>query len=135
MYKPTPKLSLFLTRSTSPSVHQLALELSQSFVKNVDGSYSRFHCPEPPPEPELPDGFRTDRPQAIRPMELRTFLKVGECFSFSRNSTKKSVCTAVLTLFVYLCRTRLSRSEGGCSVCDRVDPGRPPSLSDGRAQD
>ncbi|XP_054467994.1 uncharacterized protein C2orf42 homolog isoform X1 [Anoplopoma fimbria] len=56
---------------------ELPLELSQSFVKNADGSYSRFHCPEPPPEPELPEGYRTDRPQAIRPMELRTFLKVG----------------------------------------------------------
>ncbi|XP_056260341.1 uncharacterized protein C2orf42 homolog isoform X1 [Seriola aureovittata] len=56
---------------------ELPLEVSQSFVKNVDGSYSRFRCPEPPPEPELPDGYRTDRPQAIRPMELRTFLKVG----------------------------------------------------------
>ncbi|XP_060917586.1 uncharacterized protein C2orf42 homolog isoform X1 [Labrus mixtus] len=56
---------------------ELPLELSQSFVKNADGSYSRFHCPDPLPEPELPDGYRTDRPQAIRPMELRTFLKVG----------------------------------------------------------
>ncbi|XP_073333497.1 uncharacterized protein C2orf42 homolog [Pagrus major] len=56
---------------------ELPLELYQSFVKNVDGSYSRFRCPDPPPEPELPEGFRTDRPQAIRPMELRTFLKVG----------------------------------------------------------
>ncbi|XP_028456730.1 uncharacterized protein C2orf42 homolog [Perca flavescens] len=56
---------------------ELPLELSQSFVKNADGSYSRFRCPEPPPEQELPDGYRTDRPQAIRPMELRTFLKVG----------------------------------------------------------
>ncbi|TKS84916.1 hypothetical protein D9C73_018316 [Collichthys lucidus] len=49
----------------------------ESFVKNVDGSYSRFRCPEPLPEPELPEGYKTDRPQAIRPMELRTFLKVG----------------------------------------------------------
>ncbi|XP_029371791.1 uncharacterized protein C2orf42 homolog isoform X2 [Echeneis naucrates] len=56
---------------------ELPLEVSQSFVKNVDGSYSRFRCPEPPPEPELLEGLRTDRPQAIRPMELRTFLKVG----------------------------------------------------------
>ncbi|XP_051794836.1 uncharacterized protein C2orf42 homolog isoform X2 [Acanthochromis polyacanthus] len=56
---------------------ELPLEVTQSFVKNVDGSYSRFRCPEPLPEPELPEGFRTDRPQAIRPMELRTFLKVG----------------------------------------------------------
>ncbi|XP_041666376.1 uncharacterized protein C2orf42 homolog isoform X3 [Cheilinus undulatus] len=56
---------------------ELPLELSQSFVKNADGSYSRFRCPDPLPEPDLQEGFRTDRPHAIRPMELRTFLKVG----------------------------------------------------------
>ncbi|XP_013875756.1 uncharacterized protein C2orf42 homolog isoform X2 [Austrofundulus limnaeus] len=56
---------------------ELPLEVTQSFVKNVDGSYSRFYCPEPPPETGLQDGFRMDRPQAIRPLELRTFLKVG----------------------------------------------------------
>ncbi|CAJ1070438.1 uncharacterized protein C2orf42 homolog isoform X2 [Xyrichtys novacula] len=56
---------------------ELPLELFQSFVKNADGSYSHFHCPEPPPEPDLPEGCKTERPQAIRPLELRTFLKVG----------------------------------------------------------
>nr|XP_057920462.1 uncharacterized protein C2orf42 homolog [Doryrhamphus excisus]XP_057920463.1 uncharacterized protein C2orf42 homolog [Doryrhamphus excisus] len=57
---------------------ELELELTQSFVKNVDGSYSRFRCPQlPPPQPELPEGAGTDRPQAIRPMELQTFLRVG----------------------------------------------------------
>nr|XP_033501964.1 uncharacterized protein C2orf42 homolog isoform X2 [Epinephelus lanceolatus] len=56
---------------------ELPLEVSQSFVKNIDGSYSRFRCPDPPPEPDLHEGYRTDRPQAIKPMELRTFLKVG----------------------------------------------------------
>ncbi|XP_068190562.1 uncharacterized protein C2orf42 homolog isoform X3 [Antennarius striatus] len=56
---------------------ELPLESSQSFVKNIDGSYSRFCCPELPSEPELPEECRTDRPQAIRPLELRTFLKVG----------------------------------------------------------
>uniref|UniRef100_A0AAQ4NT78 Putative treble-clef zinc-finger domain-containing protein n=1 Tax=Gasterosteus aculeatus aculeatus TaxID=481459 RepID=A0AAQ4NT78_GASAC len=56
---------------------EVPLELTQSFVKNADGSYSRFRCPEPPPDPEPPEGPRTDRPQAIRPMELRTFLRVG----------------------------------------------------------
>ncbi|KAM4634463.1 uncharacterized protein C2orf42 homolog [Polymixia lowei] len=66
---------------------ELPLELTQSFVKNVDGSYSPFHCPEPPPEPELLEGFRTERPQAIRPMELRTFLKVGTCTADQKEPT------------------------------------------------
>lgn len=57
---------------------QLPLEVTQSFVKNADGSYSHFRCPEPPPELESLEGCKSDRPQAIRPMELRTFLKVGE---------------------------------------------------------
>lgn len=78
VFEPTPKHTLSISTITSLSVHQLPLELSQSFVKNIDGSYSRFRCPDPPPEPELPEGHRTDRPQAIRPMELRTFLKVGK---------------------------------------------------------
>ncbi|KAM9794260.1 uncharacterized protein C2orf42 homolog isoform X1 [Syngnathus typhle] len=56
---------------------ELQLELTQSFVRNMDGSYSRFHCPQPPPEPAPADGIRTDRTLPIRPMELQTFLKVG----------------------------------------------------------
>ncbi|XP_038148456.1 uncharacterized protein C2orf42 homolog isoform X1 [Cyprinodon tularosa] len=56
---------------------ELPLEVTQSFVKNLDGSYSHFNLPESPPERELTDGCRADRPQAIRPMEHRTFLKVG----------------------------------------------------------
>ncbi|XP_032425153.1 uncharacterized protein C2orf42 homolog isoform X3 [Xiphophorus hellerii] len=56
---------------------ELPLEVTQSFVKNLDGSYSRFHLPELPPEPESLHGYRTERPPTIRPMEHRTFLKVG----------------------------------------------------------
>uniref|UniRef100_A0A673B3Y6 Chromosome 2 open reading frame 42 n=1 Tax=Sphaeramia orbicularis TaxID=375764 RepID=A0A673B3Y6_9TELE len=66
---------------------ELSLELTQSFVKNADGSYSRFHCPEPPLELEVPEGCRTERPQAIRPMELRTFLKVGECSADQKDAS------------------------------------------------
>ncbi|XP_076140474.1 uncharacterized protein C2orf42 homolog isoform X2 [Alosa pseudoharengus] len=58
---------------------ELPLKLTQSFVRNSDGSYSPFTCPEVPAEP-LSEAFgRTDRPQAIRPLELNTFLKVGIC--------------------------------------------------------
>lgn len=69
----------FYVHSFTLSVHQLPLELSQSFVKNIDGTYSRFHCPDPLPQPEPPEGLRTDRSLPIRPMELRTFLRVGKC--------------------------------------------------------
>ncbi|KAF7643190.1 hypothetical protein LDENG_00243690 [Lucifuga dentata] len=66
---------------------ELPLELTQSFVKNIDGSYSPFRCPDPPPEPEFPEGYRNDRPQAIRPMELRTFLKVGPYTADQKDSS------------------------------------------------
>lgn len=66
---------------------ELPLEVTQSFVKNLDGSYSRFHLPEPPPEPELLDGYRMERPQPIRPMEHRTFLKVGPSSGDQKEST------------------------------------------------
>ncbi|XP_059906523.1 uncharacterized protein C2orf42 homolog isoform X1 [Gadus macrocephalus] len=57
---------------------ELPLELTQSFVRNIDGSYSPFRCPDPPCESEaVAMGYRTDKPQVIRPLELRTFLKVG----------------------------------------------------------
>lgn len=56
---------------------EMPLELSQSFVKNADGSYSRFRCPDSPLELNVLDGYGTNWPQAIRPLELRTFLKVG----------------------------------------------------------
>ncbi|XP_077062533.1 uncharacterized protein C2orf42 homolog isoform X4 [Siphateles boraxobius] len=60
---------------------ELPLELTQSFVKNSDGSYSLYRCRETPPDPGS-DTFhhsRTNKPLAIRPLELRTFLRVGIC--------------------------------------------------------
>ncbi|CAL8277156.1 unnamed protein product [Merluccius merluccius] len=57
---------------------ELPLEFTQSFVRNIDGSFSPFRCPHPPSESEaVAVGYRTDKPQVIRPLELRTFLKVG----------------------------------------------------------
>ncbi|XP_035246679.1 uncharacterized protein C2orf42 homolog isoform X2 [Anguilla anguilla] len=66
---------------------ELPLELTQSFVKNRDGSFSPFRCQEAPPE-SLAEGYgRADRPQAIRPLELRTFLKVGPSSSEQKEAT------------------------------------------------
>ncbi|XP_030623695.1 uncharacterized protein C2orf42 homolog [Chanos chanos] len=57
---------------------ELPLELTQSFVRNSDGTCSPFHCQELSPELASDTGQpRTDRPQTIKPLELRTFLKVG----------------------------------------------------------
>ncbi|XP_073695544.1 uncharacterized protein C2orf42 homolog isoform X2 [Garra rufa] len=58
---------------------ELPLELTQSFVKNSDGSYSPYRCRETPPDPgsDTCVHSRTNKPLAIRPLELRTFLRVG----------------------------------------------------------
>ncbi|XP_036385515.1 uncharacterized protein C2orf42 homolog [Megalops cyprinoides] len=66
---------------------ELPLELTQSFVKNRDGSFSPFRCPEAPVEPITEGCGRGERPQAIRPLELRTFLKVGTSTSEQKEPT------------------------------------------------
>ncbi|XP_016345998.1 uncharacterized protein C2orf42 homolog isoform X3 [Sinocyclocheilus anshuiensis] len=57
---------------------ELPLELTQSFVKNSDGSYSPYRCRATPPDPgsDTCHHSRTNKPLAIRPLELRTFLRV-----------------------------------------------------------
>ncbi|XP_043095292.1 uncharacterized protein C2orf42 homolog isoform X2 [Puntigrus tetrazona] len=58
---------------------ELPLELTQSFVKNSDGTYSPYRCRETPPDPgsDTCQYSRSNKPLAIRPLELRTFLRVG----------------------------------------------------------
>ncbi|XP_056108937.1 uncharacterized protein C2orf42 homolog isoform X2 [Rhinichthys klamathensis goyatoka] len=60
---------------------ELPLELTQSFVKNSDGSYSLYRCRETHPDSgsDTSHHSRTNKPLAIRPLELRTFLRVGTC--------------------------------------------------------
>lgn len=60
---------------------ELPLELTRSFVKNSDGSYSLYRCRETPLDPgsDTSHHSRTNKPLAIRPLELRTFLRVGTC--------------------------------------------------------
>lgn len=62
---------------------ELPLELTQSFVKNSDGSYSPYRCRETPTDPGSDTCLHshTSKPLAIRPLELRTFLRVGTCAS------------------------------------------------------
>uniref|UniRef100_A0A671S4Q5 Chromosome 2 open reading frame 42 n=1 Tax=Sinocyclocheilus anshuiensis TaxID=1608454 RepID=A0A671S4Q5_9TELE len=60
---------------------ELPLELTQSFVKNSDSSYSPYRCRETPTDPasDTCHHSRTNKPLAIGPLELRTFLRVGTC--------------------------------------------------------
>ncbi|KAG1957340.1 C2orf42 [Pimephales promelas] len=60
---------------------ELPLELTQSFVKNSDGSYSLYRSRETHPDPgsDTSHHSRTNKPLAIRPLEQRTFLRVGTC--------------------------------------------------------
>ncbi|XP_051552074.1 uncharacterized protein C2orf42 homolog [Myxocyprinus asiaticus] len=60
---------------------ELPLELTQSFVKNSDGSYSPYRFRENPPDPrsDACNHSCSNKPLAIRPLELRTFLRVGTC--------------------------------------------------------
>ncbi|XP_043095293.1 uncharacterized protein C2orf42 homolog isoform X3 [Puntigrus tetrazona] len=66
-------------RDDSPTTPPLPLELTQSFVKNSDGTYSPYRCRETPPDPgsDTCQYSRSNKPLAIRPLELRTFLRVG----------------------------------------------------------
>ncbi|KAM8872115.1 uncharacterized protein C2orf42 homolog isoform 1-T2 [Synchiropus picturatus] len=65
---------------------ELPLEFIQSFVRNADGSFSRFRCLDAPAEPPS-EQHRPDRPHTIRPMELRTLLKVGPSADNSSENT------------------------------------------------
>lgn len=58
------------------SAFQMPLQITRSFVENRDGSY------EPYVGSSLQDEAfsKLDNGPRIRPLELKTFLKVGECF-------------------------------------------------------
>ncbi|XP_065140171.1 uncharacterized protein C2orf42 homolog isoform X4 [Paramisgurnus dabryanus] len=60
---------------------QLPLELTHSFVKNSDGSYSPYRCRENLSDPgsDACNQLSSNKPLSIRPLEHRTFLRVGTC--------------------------------------------------------
>ncbi|KFO77751.1 Uncharacterized protein C2orf42, partial [Cuculus canorus] len=56
---------------------ELPLEITRSFIQNRDGSYELFRCPKVEVE-SIAEAYRHPEKQpAIRPLELKTFLKVG----------------------------------------------------------
>ncbi|XP_057177360.1 uncharacterized protein C2orf42 homolog isoform X2 [Triplophysa rosa] len=56
---------------------ELPLELTQSFVKNSDGSYSPYRCRDNPSDSgsDACSQLRSNKPLPIRPLELCTFLR------------------------------------------------------------
>ncbi|XP_069475018.1 uncharacterized protein C2orf42 homolog isoform X2 [Ambystoma mexicanum] len=55
---------------------EMPLEITRSFVQNSDGTYELFKCPKVEVESIAESYGRADK-QPIRPLELKTFLKVG----------------------------------------------------------
>ncbi|XP_054080939.1 uncharacterized protein C2orf42-like [Rissa tridactyla] len=56
---------------------ELPLEITRSFVQNRDGSYELFRCPKVEVESIAEAYGPLEKQPAIRPLELKTFLKVG----------------------------------------------------------
>ena len=55
----------------------MPLEITRSFVENRDGTYDLYETPKVQVE-NLNDSFGKNQ-TPIRPFELKTYLKVGEC--------------------------------------------------------
>ncbi|XP_074664283.1 uncharacterized protein C2orf42 homolog isoform X1 [Strix aluco] len=56
---------------------ELPLEITRSFIQNRDGTYELFRCPKVEVESIAEAYGHLEKQPAIRPLELKTFLKVG----------------------------------------------------------
>ncbi|KAM6113299.1 LOW QUALITY PROTEIN: uncharacterized protein C2orf42 homolog [Phoenicopterus ruber ruber] len=56
---------------------ELPLEITRSFVQNRDGTFEPFRCPKVEVESIAQAYGQPEKQPAIRPLELQTFLKVG----------------------------------------------------------
>ncbi|KGL75700.1 Uncharacterized protein C2orf42, partial [Tinamus guttatus] len=56
---------------------EMPLEITRSFIQNRDGTYELFKCPKVEVENIAETYGRLEKQPAIRPLELKTFLKVG----------------------------------------------------------
>ncbi|KAF1598446.1 hypothetical protein FQV11_0005109, partial [Eudyptes moseleyi] len=57
---------------------ELPLEITRSFIQNRDGTYELFRCPKVEVESIAEAYGHLEKQPAIRPLELKTFLKVGK---------------------------------------------------------
>lgn len=57
---------------------QMPLEITRSFIQNRDGTYELFKCPKVEVENIAESYGRIEKQPVLRPLELKTFLKVGK---------------------------------------------------------
>ncbi|XP_043939061.1 uncharacterized protein C2orf42 homolog isoform X2 [Protopterus annectens] len=55
---------------------EMPLQVTRSFIQNQDGTYESFTCPKVQVE-SIVESYGHERQPVIRPLELQTFLKVG----------------------------------------------------------
>nr|XP_004668374.1 uncharacterized protein C2orf42 homolog isoform X2 [Jaculus jaculus] len=56
---------------------EMPLEITRSFIQNRDGTYELFKCPKVEVESIAETYGRVEKQPVLRPLELKTFLKVG----------------------------------------------------------
>lgn len=56
---------------------EMPLEITRSFIQNRDGTYELFKCPKVEVENIAESYGRIEKQPVLRPLELKTFLKVG----------------------------------------------------------
>lgn len=56
----------------------MPLEITRSFIQNRDGTYELFKCPKVEVESIAETYGRIEKQPVLRPLELKTFLKVGK---------------------------------------------------------
>ncbi|XP_032085415.1 uncharacterized protein C2orf42 homolog [Thamnophis elegans] len=56
---------------------EMPLEITRSFIQNRDGTYEPFKCPKVEVESIAETYGRLEKQPVLRPLELKTFLKVG----------------------------------------------------------
>ncbi|XP_010561310.1 PREDICTED: uncharacterized protein C2orf42 homolog [Haliaeetus leucocephalus] len=66
---------------------ELPLEITRSFIQNRDGTYELFRCPKVEVESIAEAYGHLEKQPAIRPLELKTFLKVGKWGKLSSQPT------------------------------------------------
>eukprot|EP00076_Gallus_gallus_P029012 XP_015152960.1 uncharacterized protein C2orf42 homolog isoform X4 [Gallus gallus] len=69
--------SILQVKQIFDTPEQLPLEITRSFIQNRDGTYELFKCPKVEVESIAETYGRLEKQPAIRPLELKTFLKVG----------------------------------------------------------